>query len=122
MDMRLTNLRQIYQRKELLDLTSMSGRAAFARRLRKLAKMFKGDDKNAFNEHSFAKGLVAYVNTDEFDGTLYSRKSKKRKTDTGSSPEGGGGPAGSGYTVQGYELISDIIKNARDIFEPLYKV
>ena len=58
-------------------------------------KDFKGDDKNAINEHSFAKGLAAYVNTDEFDSTLYSRKSKKRKTDTGSSPEGGGGPAGT---------------------------
>jgi hypothetical protein len=88
-------------------------------------KMFKGNDKNAFNEHSFAKGLMAYVNTDEFDSTLYSRKSKKCKTDTGrsgSSPEGGGEPAGTGFTVQGHELISDVIKNAKDIFEPLYKV
>ena len=121
-DMRLANSRQIYQWKEPLDLTNMSGRAEFTQRLYNLAKTFEADDENPFNGHSFAQGLAAYVNTDEFDSTLYSRKTKKRKTDTGTSPEGDAGPAGSDFTVQGYELISDVIKNVKDTFEPLYKV
>ena len=122
MDMRLTNSRQIYQREETLDLTLTSGRFEFTRRLYNLVKMFKRDDGKAFYEHSFLKGLAAYIKTDAFDGTLYSRKSKDRKTDTGTSSEGGGGPAGSGVTVQGYELVSDVIKDGKGIFEPMYKV
>ena len=121
-DMRLANSRQIYQWKEPLDLTNMSGRAEFTQRLYNLAKTFEADDENPFNGHSFAQGLAAYVNTDEFDSTLYSRKTKERKTDTGTSPEGDAGPVGSDFTVQGYELISDVIKNVKDTFEPLYKV
>ncbi|SRR6266581_1287355 len=120
--MRLTNSPQIYrQAGTTFDLECTSGRFEFTRLLYKLAKMFKSDDENPFHEHPFAKGLAAYTRTDKFDGTLYGR-SKKRKTDTGTSRGGGGEPAGSGVTVQGYELISDVIKNDLDILEPLYKV
>ena len=123
MNMRLTtNSRQIYQRDEPLDLRCMSGRFEFTRRLYKLAKIFKSDNRNAFYDHSFVRGLAAYIKTDEFDGTVYSRKYKKRKTDAGTSLEDGGEPAGSGFTVQGYELISDVIVDGKDVFEPLYKV
>ena len=122
MNMRLTNSRQIYQLEEELDLTCMSGRFDFTQRLYKLAKIFKSDNRNAFYDHSFVRGLAAYIKTDEFDGTVYSRKSKKRKTDAGTSLEGGGEPAGSGFTVQRYELISDVIINGKDVLEPLYKV
>jgi len=121
MHLRLTNSCQIYQRVEKLDLTSRIGRFEFTRRLYKLVEMFKSDDEYAFSNHPFTKGLAAFIKTDDFDGTLSSRKSKQqRKTDTGSSP--GGGPSGPGFTVQGYELISDVEKDGKDIFEPLFKV
>jgi len=95
------------------NLRSMSGRFDFTQRLYNLAKIFKSDDKNAFYEHSFVRGLAAYVKTDDFDGIVYSRKAKKRKTDAGTSLEGGGEPAGSGPTVQGYELISTVSMNCK---------
>jgi hypothetical protein len=44
------------------------------------------------------------------------------KTDTGTSLKGEDGPAGSGVTIQGYELISVVIKIGEDILELLYKV
>jgi len=122
MDIRLTNSRQIYRREDKLDLECRSGRFELTRRLYKLAKIFKSDDENAFNEHPFAKGLAAYVKTDEFDGTVHVRMSTTCKTDTETSLEGGDGSAGSGVTVQGYELISDVIEIGKDILEPLYKV
>ena len=122
MNMRL-NSHQIYQREELLNLTLEFGRFEFTRRLYNLAKIFKRDNRNAlYGVHSFVRGLEAYIKTDEFDGTLYSRKSKKRKTDTGTSLEGGGEPAGSGVTVQGYDLVSDVIIDSMGVLEPLYKV
>ena len=122
--MRLTNSHQIHQMEgPALNLETMAGPFEFTRRLYKLAKIFKSDDENTFREHSFAKGLAAYVQTDHFDGTLYGGQNpKKCKTDTGNSPGGGGGPTGSGFTVQGYKLVSDIIQNDQDILEPLYKV
>jgi len=113
---------KIYQREETLYLIREFDRFEFTRRLYNLAKIFKSDDRNAFYDHSFVRGLAAYVKTDHFDGTLYSRKSKKRKINAGTSLEGGGEPAGSGVTVQGYELISDVIMNGKDVLEPLYKL
>jgi hypothetical protein len=126
MHLRLTNSCQIYQRVEKLDLTSRIGRFEFTRRLYKLVEMFKSDDEYAFSNHSFTKGLAAFIKTDNIDGTLYSRQSKKRKTDTRPSPDTssspGGGPSGSGFTVQGYELISDVIEDGKDLFEPFLEV
>jgi hypothetical protein len=121
-------LRQIYQREETLDLACWSGRFEFTRRLYKLAKIFKSDHGNTFYEHPFAKGLAAYVKTDEFDGSVHVRMSTRYEedtdtdTDTGTSLEGGDGPAGSGVTVQGYELISEVINIGKGFLAPLYKV
>ena len=53
---------------------------------------------------------------------MYSQESKKRKTDTGTSLEDCGEPAGYGVTVQGYGLLSDVIIDGEGVLEPLYKV
>jgi hypothetical protein len=122
--MRLTNSRQIYEHGDILDLNSMNGRFEFTRRLYKLATIFKRDDRSTFSDHAFVRGLAAYIKTDAFEGTIYSRKStgKKRKADAPTPLEGGGEPSGSVAAVQGYELISDVIMSDKVVLEPLWKV
>jgi len=57
---------------------------------------------------------------------LCTAESPRSTKDAGTSLEDGDEPAGSGDTAftaaRGYELISDIVMNGKDVFEPLFKV
>ena len=73
MDMRLTDSHQIYQHQnEPLDLITMHDCIEFTQQPHKLVKKFKSDHRNTFYQHTFIKGLAAYVMTNEFNSFLFS--------------------------------------------------